>query len=194
MTLYLKMVFPQHDILFSELWFRSEFPLDGSLISRNTVFFSCQAREKLAWLPHSCLGESPWCLCLTSVCACACMYISCSLWTAGEMCFVGLPSAATSAGRDKSHLYPHIWWAFDFGSVVCTLLFRAGTCCYIHWVFCGTCFILLSLHVPFGRAPFYPSCCLPVCSQGCLNPRGGISWIHSAPSNLGFRVRFCQSY
>lgn len=191
MTLYLKMVFPQHDILFSELWFGSEFPLDGSLIPRNTVFFSCQARDKPAWLLQSCLEESPWCLCLTSLCAWACVCISCSLWTASETCFVGaaeeqflaLYSAETSTVRDKSHLYPHVWWAFDFGSVACTLLFGAGTCCYIPRVFCGTCFILLSLHVAFGRAPSYPLCCLPVCSQGCLSPWGGISWIHSAPSN-----------
>lgn len=109
MTVYLKMVFPQHDILFSALWFRLEFPLDGFLVPRHTVSFSCQAREKLTWLPQSCLGESPQCLCLISVCACAWMCISCSLWTANEMCFVsvaeeqfvGLYSAETSTERDK---------------------------------------------------------------------------------------------
>lgn len=173
MTLYLKMVFPQHDILFSELWFRSEFPLDGSLIPRNTVFFSCQAREKPAWLPQSCLGESPWCLCLTSVCACARLCISCSLCTASETCFFGVCYSVFrwdlywKRQKPLVHMVGIWFW-------LCGLHTFQGWDLLLHVVFCGTCFILLSWHVPFGRAPFYPSCGLPVCSQGCLNPWGGI--------------------
>lgn len=192
------MIFPQHDILFSELWFRSEFPLDGSLIPRNTVFFPCQARDKPAWLPQSCLGESPWCLCLTSLWACA--WISCTLWTASETCFVGFWRVFWFVfcrdcywKRQKRLVPPHmvgIWfwlcglhtpfWEWDL------LLYTLGILWY-------------TFHFAFLTRAFWESSLLsfvlsPSVRPGMSEPLGRDIMDSFCTIKLRFRVGFCLSY